>query len=450
MIGGKQTRAFAASTALFGALTLNCALISSLISGPAWSQPATGPIKVEVVGSNGNYQLLRGGQPYVVKGAGAIVSNYAELARRGGNSVRTWNIDMAQARLDQAHAAGVTVSLCLPVVAPRYGFDYTDETFLVAQRTRIWAAVERYRDHPALLTWILGNELNFAYTDPVLWDEVNNLSRIVHHLDPNHPTTTAIAGFEEDVVRAVLERAPDLDFLSFQVYGALALVPEFAKGVLADTPFLITEWGPLGHWEVGSTEWGAPIEQNSSQKAKHFLTQYEKFISPYLAGNGLGSYAFLWGQKQERTPTWYSMFTYSGETTETMDALQEAWTGRDPINRAPRVKSLLLHGKNAYQNVTLEPGESYIARLSASDPDGDEMRYQWALRAESQATAEGGDFEEAIAEIDGLIENTTLRHIVMRAPDAPGAYRLFVEVYDGRGHAGYANVPFRVHAEGAR
>ncbi|MYA30033.1 MAG: hypothetical protein F4Y31_02235 [Gammaproteobacteria bacterium] len=425
------------------------ALVCALWGSVCWGQQTAAAVKVEVAGGQGQYQLLRGGEPYVVKGAGAIVANYAELARRGGNSVRTWNIDMAQARLDQALEAGVTVSLCLPVVAPRYGFDYGDETFLVAQRTRVWAAVERYRDHPALLAWILGNELNFAYNGTALWDEINNLSRIVHHLDPNHPTTTAIAGLEEDVIRAVKERAPDLDFLSFQVYGALALLPEFAEGILSDTPFMITEWGPLGHWEVDATEWGAPIEQNSSGKAKHYLDQYRRFISPHL-GNGLGSYAFLWGQKQERTPTWYSMFTYSGETTETMDALQTAWTGAQPANRAPRVKSLLLHGKNAWQNVTLAPGESYIARLSASDPDGDELRYQWALRPESQATAEGGDFEEAIEEIDGLIENTTLRHIVMRAPDTPGAYRLFVEIYDGKGHAGHANLPFRVQVEAAR
>lgn len=425
------------------------ALICALCAGVSWAAQPTGPVKVEVAGKAGNYQLLRGGKPYLVKGVGAIVSNYSELARRGGNSVRTWNIDMAQLRLDQALEAGVTVSLCLPIVAPRYGFDYKDESFLVAQRQRVWAAVERYRDHPALLTWILGNELNYANTDPVLWDEINNLSRIVHHLDPNHPTTTAIAGFEEDVIRAVRERAPDLDFLSFQVYGALALLPEFARGILADSPFMVTEWGPLGHWEVGATNWGAPIEQNSSQKAKHFLNQYKKMIAPNLA-NGLGSYAFLWGQKQERTATWYSMFTYSGETTETVDALQTAWTGRGPDNRAPRVKSLLLFGKNAYQNVTLSAGESYIAKLSASDPDGDELRYQWSLRPESQATAEGGDFEEAIEEIDGHIENPTLRHIVMRAPDTPGPYRLFVEIYDGKGHAAYANLPFLVQEGAAR
>ena len=125
------------------------ALVCALWGCACWGQQPSGPVKVEVVGSQGNYQLLRAGKPYLVRGAGAITANYSELTRRGGNSVRTWNIDMAQTRLDQALEAGVTVSLCLPVVAPRYGFDYTDETFLMAQRTRMsgrrWSAIGTIR-----------------------------------------------------------------------------------------------------------------------------------------------------------------------------------------------------------------------------------------------------------------------------------------------------------------
>lgn len=407
------------------------------------------PVKVEVVGENGQYQFLRGGQPYVVKGVGANISNFASLKALGGNSIRTWNIDMAQARLDAAHQQGITVSLCLPVVAERYGFDYQNEVLLVAQRQLIQAAVERYRNHPALLSWFLGNELNYAYTNPVMWDEVNYLSRLVHKLDPNHPTTTTIVDLNVDMIKILLERAPDLDFLSFQLYGSLALLPEFATGILADTPFMITEWGPLGHWEVSSTSWGAPIEQNSSEKAGHFHNQYRRLIAPQL-GPGLGSYAFLWGQKQERTPTWYSMFTESGESTETMDVLQHAFTGSWPKNRAPAVKSLLLNGKNAHQNVTLNPAGAYTARVSVKDPDKDELSYYWSIKPESETTAEGGDNEAVIQDIPGLIENPYTRQITMLTPTETGAYRLFVHIYDGQGHAAYANVPFRVSTPGSR
>ena len=103
------------------------------------------------------------------------------------------------------------------------------------------------------------------FTNPRVYNEVNELSRLIHDLDPNHPTTTTISAIEEEVVELVRERAPDLDFISLQAYGALFLMPKAIRYLRAG-PFMITEWGPLGHWEVGKTRWGAPIEQNSTEK----------------------------------------------------------------------------------------------------------------------------------------------------------------------------------------
>ena len=59
------------------------------------------PVKVGVIKIGNSYKLIRNGQPYYIKGAGGS-SKLAELARRGGNSIRTWSTHRAQAVLDSA------------------------------------------------------------------------------------------------------------------------------------------------------------------------------------------------------------------------------------------------------------------------------------------------------------------------------------------------------------
>ena len=401
-------------------------------------------VPVRVVGENGAYHLLRGGEPYVVKGAGVAGMDFATVAARGGNSVRTWGVEMIQAKLDAAERNGLTVAVNLPVTSERHGFDYDDAAAVAAQRERIETLVRRYRDHSALLAWILGNELDFGHGNPRVWDAVNALSQAIHRLDPHHPTTTAISGADPALIDTVLTRAPDLDFVSVQLYGALALLPGYADGPLEDVPFMVTEWGPLGFWEVANTAWGAPLEQHSSVKAAHYLKGYQRFIAPLLPGPALGSYTFLWGQKQERTPTWFSLFTETGESTEVVDAMQLAWTGAVPENRAPTVAALRLNGQNASDSVRLTAGRSYPAEALFADPDGDALVYEWRVKPESTAQTTGGDFEPAIADLPGLIAANAGSTATIRAPAEAGAYRLFATAYDDHGHAAYANVPFLV------
>ena len=410
------------------------------------SVAAHATVRVEVVAVEDGYTLLRDGEPYLVKGAGLGDVDVATLAARGGNSVRTWGVEDAQATLDAAHRHGVTVSLGLPVAAERFGFDYDDPESIADQRHNVRQAVTSFKDHPALLAWIIGNELDMGFTNHRVYNEVNELSRLIHEIDPNHPTTTTITALDRETVELVRERAPDLDFLSLQAYGALALMPKAIK-YLREGPFMITEWGPLGHWEVGKTRWGAPIEQTSTEKGRHFLDSYRTLIEPFL-GPGLGSYVFLWGQKQERTHTWFSLFTDSGESTTAVDVMQFVWTGRAPANQAPVLESLRLARRSAADSVRLASGKRYTATAKVADSDGDPIVYRWRIKPESTETVVGGDLEASIEDLDGLfVGDTTREEVTLMAPGSPGPYRLYVMAYDGQGHAAHANIPFLVYGK---
>jgi hypothetical protein len=409
------------------------------------------PIKVEIARTAGGYQLLRGGEPYAVRGAGMVIDDIERFAASGGNSIRTWNTAQngqdTRALLDKAHAHGVTVALGLPMRPERHGFNYDDPDAVAAQLEFIRGEVLKYRDHPAVLAWVIGNELNHSYKNPRVYDAVNDVAAMISELDPYHPTTTATSGFKPDVNTEILSRAPALDFISFQMYGSIFRLPERLTDTGFDAPFMVTEWGTIGYWETQVTDWGAPVEVHSSDKADTFLRAYRDILAP-LDGQLLGSYAFYWGQKQERTPTWFGMLTEDGNLTEAVDAMQYAWTGEWPENRAPRVTAMLLDGKVATANVRLMPGDTVEARIDVRDPDADPVRYRWELKHESTATSGGGDYEEPVTSLEGFLTDPGAAKTALTAP-APGKYRLFAYASDEQGRIAHANIPFLVESNRA-
>jgi len=333
--------------------------------------------------------------------------------------------------------------MCIEVGRERHGFDYDDEEAVTEQLEYARGEVMKYKDHPALLVWMVGNEANLFFENPRVFDAINDIARMIHEEDGRHPVTTALAGFSPELAGLIRERAPDLDFVSVQLYGDIVQLPAILEASEWETPLFVTEWGAIGHWEVPQTDWGAPIEQNSSEKAANYLRSYEIAI----ASNPqqiMGSYVFLWGQKQERTPTWYGVFLEDGAETEAVDAMHYIWNGEWPGNRSPGVDGMFLDERSAHDSVVLTSDSDYEAWISAADPDGDALSYRWEIMREGEATQEGGDLEDAPERIEGLIDDPGLDRIRITAPAETGAYRLFAYVYDGQGSAGHANIPFYV------
>jgi len=333
--------------------------------------------------------------------------------------------------------------MCIEIGRERHGFDYDDEEAVAAQLAYAREEVLKYKDHPALLVWAIGNEPNLFFKNPKVFDAINDISKMIHDIDGNHPTTTALAGFSAELADLIDTRAPDLDFVSIQMYGDIVHLPKILSKAGYDKPYFVTEWGAIGHWEVPKTSWGAPIEQNSTEKAANYLKSYQVAIASD-PDHVLGSYVFLWGQKQERTPTWYGMFLEDGTETETIDVMHYIWNGQWPENRSPRIESMVLDSRRAKDSISLKAGRPYAARVIASDPDDDVLNYRWEIMQESDATEEGGDKEAVPERLPGLIENPDQDSVMIMTPAKPGPYRLFVYAYDGQGHAGHANIPFRV------
>lgn len=414
---------------------------------PASTAVAEGPSAVRVEQRDDSWHLLVDGTPFRVRGAGVSGGDVSELARRGGNALRTWSTGLDRPRvlamLDEAHRHGLKVAMGLEVGKERHGFDYDDPAAVATQLARIEAEIAAYRHHPAVLMWLVGNELNLEARNPKVWDAVNGIAEAIHALDPHHPVMTPLAGFDAAVIADIKTRAPALDLIGVQLYGDIAGMSARLRGAGWTGPYMVTEWGPTGHWESPQTTWGAPIEDDASRKAGLLARRYTRDIDSD-SSHGLGSFVFLWGQKQERTPTWYGLFLDSGEATPGVDAMQHLWTGAWPDNRAPSITPVRLDGQLAIDSVTLRAGAPAQAQVDARDDDGDRLEYRWTVRRESAATSIGGDPEAVPGDVAvaGMAPTPGAWHF--RAPQGPGAYRLFVEVRDGQGHAAYANIPFQV------
>lgn len=321
------------------------------------------PIPVTIKKDQNGWQFYRNGKPYYVKGAGGTVR--MDLAVEvGANSVRTWGIENAKEILDEAHARGLTVMLGMWMQHERHGFDYSNKTKVQKQFEHFKRVIDEFKNHPALLLWGIGNEVDLFYKNTRVWDAIQDIAKYAHQVDPNHPTSTVTAGLDSLEVALILQKAPDIDVYCVNTYGDIDNVPTNIRKFGWTGPYMITEWGPNGHWESPNTDWKAAIEQSSGEKARIYQWRYQKFIQRY-AGDCVGSYVFLWGQKQEYTETWYGLFSKDGKQTESIDALNIAWSNVPPKSNTPHIETILINNLRANQNVVVPSRSSHSATVNS-------------------------------------------------------------------------------------
>ncbi len=416
-------------------------LAFALLFMAALSFTTAAEVRIETA-ADGSHHLLRDGESYLAKGANWPTPETVEaLAKAGGNSIRTYANEV-EWMLPLARKHSLTVMLGLHLDRERQGFDYANQAAVDEQFERIRYTVRRYKNEPEVLVWAIGNEPELLAKNPVpMWKEVNRIARMIREEDPHHPIITVVAGFDKNKIQQLLAHCPDLDALGVNWYGPADTWPQRLHEYGWTKPYFHTEFGPYGYWEnaggPGRTPWGASIEQTSTEKAALYRENWSNAVSAH-PGRSLGGYCFIWGPKQERTHTWFSMHLFSGERTEMVDAMHEAWTGEPPANPAPRI----LEWKSAMALDEYQPGENIQISLR-----WESVRPATLLvdtRTETTSDQVGGDPEPVPKTQPHTEWKTIADGLEVTAPSEPGKYRVFLLIKTEDQTVATANLPILV------
>lgn len=437
---------------------------------PPGSTVKTTPTKFETKkGDDGVWRLLKEGEVFYINGA-ATNNFYGEVAKWGGNTVRTYGIkDAPDAKtnyttkmvLDEAYANGLYVNVGLGMKDSGV-FDYSDPTNAEAiaeqlETHREW--VRRFRNHPAVLCWSIGNEFETgdATKNAVYFKYVEEVAKMIKEEDPNHPTTIALAGADvNNKLKPLMKYAPSIDILSVNMY--YPNVGGVATNVAAagwDKPWMITEFGPRGTWALSTSTDPKPLpwigaggkaaleEKTSTEKAAIYKAVYNKNIKNNEVNGCIGSFVFLWGyQTHGEVLSWYGLFDKKMNSFGAVDEISACWTGVEVTNPAPRIENrskMTLNGKISTDGVkVVAKSEGNTATVEATSPTEKPLTYRWIINKEGEAL-ENGSMPDGI---EGLIADNTKPTITFTAP-AAGPYRLYVFVTDEENHkAAMACIPF--------
>ena len=398
--------------------------------------------KVEVTTNTlGNFELQRNGIPYYIKGAGAK-DHFDLLVKSGANSIRVWSTNN-KAFLDSAHHYGLTVTLGLHVRPERSGMDYNDEYAVKGQIEFLKNEVLKYKDHPALLVWGIGNEVDLKYSNFKVWETIEIIAKYIKEVDPNHPTMTVIAGVDPSKAYHIKKHCPSVDILGLNVYGSIENAGANLRKFNWDKPYIVSEWGVNGPFEAKKTSWKAKIEPPNGVKADQRKRRYLQLIEKDKE-LCLGSYCFLWGQKQESTATWHGMFLSNGNPTEAVDVMQYCWTGEWPKSRAPSIKNISLENIGWRKDHILEPSTAATLSIEYNIYNNKKVIVEYILFPEAFSDKIGGDIQKSPDPIEFEIVKKTDTELTFISPNKKGAYRLFAYVKNEIGQSSVANIPFIV------
>jgi hypothetical protein len=415
-----------------------------VLAGLLTSMTMASPVRI--VKDDHGYHLLKDDQTWFVKGA--VGSMHPELlVACGGNAIRA-----GARQLDLAQSNGLMVLVQLPLGNPRQGFNYQDTNRVAQQLESALKIVRQYQTHPAVLMWSIGNEPEIHTTEaqrlPV-WKAIEEMARAIHAVDTNHPVIAVIGGEYRQVLHEVNENCPSLDAMGLNSYADMLTLPEDVKKQGWTRPYVVTEFGPRGHWQVPKTAWKIPIEDSSSEKAAFYMKAYQHAVQDQP--QCLGSFVFYWANKQEKTHTWYGMFLPDGSRTESIDTMTYLWKGQWPEHRCPQIGPARIMLVPETSTTDGRKGVFLPKAQLKADVDvksAGPVKITWEVRPDVADNPNvGGDWEPPTQPLPQAIIAATNNTAQIRLPEMPGNYRIFVYAHDDHGGAATVNRSVRVEPQ---
>ena len=436
-----------AATTSGGALVVDSVSVSRIAgtTPAAMTDPATpaGPSVVKVTGTQGNWALTVNGAPWTVKGVTygppqAAVDGYMrDIKNMGANTIRTWgdNAD-SPTLLNTAAQQGAKVIMGQWL---NQGADYVnDQAYMDATQTSIIATVNKLKGYQGLLMWDIGNEVILTMQDHGFTAAevearrigyakyVNKLAIAIHAADPNHPVTSTDA--YTGAWTYYKAYSPALDLMAVNSYGAVTNVYNDWVAGGYNKPFILTEGGPHGEWEVPADANGVATEPSDPVKRDEYAASAAQILGH--PGVWFGGTEFHYGLENDFGGVWLNTFT-GGWHRLGYYALQKAYTGTNSANTPPVISAM-----SVSTPTSVPAGSQITINTTVTDPNGDLLRYNLMYSAHHINGGTGFDNVSFTETSPGQFKAT--------APQSMGVWKVYVYAFDGHGNVGIETKSFKV------
>jgi hypothetical protein len=407
----------------------------------------TNPSVVSVTGTQGNWQLMVNGSPYYIKGVTfgppntSALGYMPDLQAMGVNTIRTWGTDSTTtgSLLNAAATYGIKV---INGFWLNQNADYVnDANYKSTTLSTIESLVNQYKNYPGVLMWDVGNEvllnLQNYYSGTQLEAErdayaqyVDQIAQAIHSIDPYHPVTSTDAW--TGAWPYYKQYAPHLDLYAVNAYGAVCNVKQDWINGGYTVPYIVTESGPAGEWEVPNDENGVPTQETDQQNSQGYATAWNCITSH--TGVALGATLFNYGVENDFGGVWFNLIT--GHWRRLSDfTVAQLYGGQIAAEPPPVITNMSLN------ETTVPAGSQFTVTVSVNDVNNNPLRYN--LMLSNKYTYDGNGNTALQYATFTQTGNGTFAVSVPKEMQI-GVWKVYVYVYDGQGNVGIQTLSFNV------